>query len=469
MISSTAKQLLRHLRSTALIPAGASCLIAVSGGGDSVALLSLLCELRSALNLKLFAAHLHHGLRPEADSDAKFVASLCQQLGVPLACERADTATFARTNGLSTEEAGRQLRYSLFRRALKQFGAKYLVTAHSASDQAETLLMRLINGTGLRGLGGIRPRRPFGDGFIVRPLLIFKGHELRDYLRQRQQPWCEDATNHVPSAPRTRVRLQLLPLLESWNPRIVESLSAFSAQARADEAILQRHTRRLLCAAQRQDGTITVPLQTLRRFPPALRHRAYRRWLGQSSQINSKHLAALDGLAQKGQSNAHLDLPDQTAADIVGGCLILGPSRTRQLQKQPQTQAQTLPLLPGRYEFPDYQIAAELALAPMSQRPSAERIYLNPAALSEPLRLRLRQPGDAFYPAGGTGRTKLKKYLNELKLSQEQRQRLPLIVHGDDIVWVVGYRADQRYLAKPQQQEVWQLTIHAIKRDNACQ
>ncbi len=457
MLSAPAQKLLRHLQRTNLLPVNSKCLVAISGGGDSAALLCLLHELHSVLRLKIFAVHLNHGLRPEADSDAEFVEKLCADLNIPLYLEKADTAAYARANGFSPEEAGRRLRYRLFRRTLDHFRAQYLATAHTASDQAETLLMRLISGTGLRGLCGIRPRRSFGSCTIIRPLLIFEGHELRSYLRLRRQEWCEDSTNHIPDAPRTKVRLQLLPLLQQWNPRIIDSLNRFSKQVRADEAFLQHCAQTLVDSAQIQDDSTAVPLGVLRRYPSILRKRAYLRWTKKFCSLTSKHLDALEQLALSDADRAHLDLPGQLSADITAQSLVFSPRRSRDAAAP--LSPKRIPVQPGCYCFQDYGISLELSHASCSQRPTPSQIYLDPAKIGDALCLRSRRPGDAFYPAGGTGKTKLKKYLNEIKMPQEQRLTHPLLCCGEEIAWIVGHRADQRFLAKPQQQNVWRVTL----------
>ena len=465
LLSPLAQRLFRHLRETSLIPAEAPCLIALSGGGDSVALTLLLHELKDVLSLRLFAAHLNHGLRPEADDDALFVQKLCQRLEIPLFSEKTDAKAFAQSRGISLEAAGRRLRYTLFAKASRQFHTALVLTAHTASDQAETVLMRLIAGTGLTGLCGIRPKRRLNHGDLVRPLLIFRGSELREYLRDKQQTWREDSTNHEPTAPRTRVRLQLLPLLEQWNPQVVGNLAHFSARVRQDERFLQRRTTQLVKGAQQNEAHTFIDLHTLNAVPASLRHRAYKRWLPHCP-LESSHIYALDNLIAQAIGFSHLDLPQGYQADIVRGQLRLGQADAAEINLTAPSRPDTIiELRPGRQDIPAWGLAITLDRSPLSERPTPEKIYLNPEAIQQPLILRSRRPGDVFCPAGGAGRTKLKKYLNSLKLTSAQRDALPLLCCGETLAWVLGYRADQRFLARPHQEDVWCISWQPLAKN----
>ena len=458
MLSPQAQRLWRHLQTCGHLPPGSSCLIALSGGGDSVALTLLLAELRSRMNLKLYAAHLDHGLRPESADDALFARQLCQDLDIPLFALRRDAQDFAASRGLSLEEAGRVLRYRLFRRALDKYGAHYLLTAHTASDQAETLLMRLVAGTGPSGLCGIRPRRAFGPHVIVRPLLIFSGQELRDYLRQRGQDWREDSTNHIPDAPRTRVRWQLLPLLQSWNPQVVEALNRLSRYIRADEEMLQRRAARLRPHFAPCEQGLQIPWRELAQAPLPCSRRALRWALHRlNCPAEAYHLEGIGELIAKAPAPHRLDLPGKTVALIRGEMLYLGPALTPASAPEPVSFGAD----PGFFSrhLPHWQLSLSLSPAPISARPQRQRIFLDPQKLKGELTLRSRREGDCFMPAGGRGRTKLKKYLNEARISADLRDCVPLLCCGEDIVWVVGQRADQRYLARPQQSDVIEATV----------
>ena len=241
---------------------GAGVVAGVSGGGDSVALLCLLGDLRPGLRLRLAAAHLHHGLRgAAADDDAAFVRALCDRLGVALVEGRADVAGEARAAGLSLEMAGRLARRRFLAEARDRTGACFIALAHQADDQAETLLMRLARGSGLLGAGGMSP---LGPDRIVRPLLGERRATLRAYLAERGQPWREDDTNAQPVAARNRLRLAVLPAWAAVEPGVAAGLARSAAFLREDGLLLAAAVDSLLPPAARDNGG------PWRRLPEAL-------------------------------------------------------------------------------------------------------------------------------------------------------------------------------------------------------
>jgi tRNA(Ile)-lysidine synthase len=286
MASGLARQVLDSIRQRGLLRAGDRVGAAVSGGADSVALLRLLLELRAELGIVLAVVHYHHGIRgAEADSDAALVAALAAEHKLELHTASGDAPGHARARGLSLEAAARELRYTFFRDLLRAGALTRIATGHTLDDQAETVLLRLIRGTGMRGLAGIHPlRREEGPGeaAIVRPLLGVRRREVEDYLRGLGQAWREDASNLDLSHTRNRVRHRLLPLLESeFNPAIVQTLAETAEIARAEEYDWQREVERaadkVLVAAEA--GQAALRLEPLLGHPLAMQRRccAWRR------------------------------------------------------------------------------------------------------------------------------------------------------------------------------------------------
>lgn len=232
---------------TALLPTGSRLCVAVSGGADSVALLLAAHEQGVALGLGLSAAHLHHRIRgPEADEDRAFVRQLCERLNLPLHEAEADVPAVAEAAGETLEEAARNARLGFFAGLLQSGSADAIATAHTADDQAETVVMKLLRGAWTEGLGGIAPvlhldaagkpcEEASGIGRVVRPMLQVSRQQVIEFLKSRNQEWREDATNSDPAFTRNRVRAELMPLLRSFNPSIAATLGMTAELAREEE------------------------------------------------------------------------------------------------------------------------------------------------------------------------------------------------------------------------------------------
>lgn len=241
---------------TALLPMGSRVCVGVSGGADSTALLLALHEQAAALGLGLSAAHLHHGIRGhDADADREFVRALCSRLVLPLHEAEADVPAAAAASSETLEKAARNARLRFFATLLANRTADRVATAHTADDQAETVMMKLIRGAWTEGLGGIaptlqvdaegRPCREAGVGSVVRPMLGVGREQVIAFLKSRNQDWREDATNADPAFTRNRVRAQLMPLLRSFNPGIATTLGATAEMAREEERRWQAEVARL--------------------------------------------------------------------------------------------------------------------------------------------------------------------------------------------------------------------------------
>ena len=315
-----------------LAEAGSPIVAGVSGGPDSVCLLHLLARLRARLPLDLRAAHLHHGLRgAEADDDAAYVAELCKRLDVPLATER---IAVKKQRGRSLEEAAREARYAFFRRVATAARAHVLALGHTADDQAETILLNMLRGAGLAGLRGMRALARRNDGgvdlVIARPLLATRRQETEAYCREHGLEAREDSSNRSPEFTRNRVRQELVPLLESFNPKVQEALLRTGAQAEAGLDFLDAAARKawpeLVGVAE---GRVTFDRARLNALHPALQAALMRRALlearGTLQGIEEAHVAAMLALA-RGPSGKAVDLPDGLVLRAEYDALVLGPA-----------------------------------------------------------------------------------------------------------------------------------------------
>ncbi len=300
-------------------------IVAVSGGADSTALLLALDELRSAhkLSVRLCVAHLDHKLRASSTKDAKWVAELSEKLGYECVIGRSKVAEIARENTDNLEQAAREARYAFLERTAKRKSANYVLTGHTMDDQAETVLLRLMRGSAGAGLGGMERVRPLGKSSavkLVRPLLWARRSETETYCRLRKTEFLSDEMNDDQKFARVKVRQQLLPLMQSFNNKIVEALSRTASQLREDAAVLLNDSDALLKRAavldQLDDDETRMPaldVKVLAAAPPALRRRALRQWIsdarGSSRRLEMVHLLGVEKLLEGGTGGRVVELP----------------------------------------------------------------------------------------------------------------------------------------------------------------
>jgi tRNA(Ile)-lysidine synthase len=303
---------------------GETIVVAVSGGADSTALLLALEELKRQQKLypDVCVAHLDHRLRKSSTKDAKWVSELAAKLGFRSVIGRSKVAENAKANSDNLEQAAREARYAFLERTAKKVSAGYVLTAHTMDDQAETVLLRLMRGSGGYGLGGMEALRPLAKNSSVqlaRPILWARRIDTEDYCRLRKTDFLSDEMNDDQAFARVRVRKQLLPLMQSFNNRVVEALSRTAAQLREDGAVLFNDSgallRRAVVSTQEnsETGTPALDVKVLANAPPALRRRALREWLsearGSTRRLEMVHLLAVEGLLEGNAGGKLVELP----------------------------------------------------------------------------------------------------------------------------------------------------------------
>lgn len=300
-----------------LLARGDRVLLGVSGGADSVALAHVMVSLRDALDLWLSIVHVNHGLRPEAGADAALVQQMGERWRVPVTVLERDVATEARRAGWSLEDGARRIRYQAFLDAARAARASHVALAHTADDQAETVLLRLLRGAGLSGLSAMPIRRPLSEAQVIRPLLGVWRQELLAYLKEHGLRFCHDATNDDLRFTRNRIRQHLLPLLEhDYNPRLKVLLVQVAEQCRTDVAYLQdaaqRYWKRLVKA---RDGEAAIQIQGFLRQPKALQRQlvrlAIQRLQGDLTGFEFRHWVEIERL--------FTERPVGTILDVAGG------------------------------------------------------------------------------------------------------------------------------------------------------
>lgn len=318
------RMLLAEWRKLKLPVSEETVIVAVSGGADSTALLLALHELRSAhkLFVKLCVAHLDHKLRPSSTKDANWVKELAEKLGYECVIGRSKVAELASSNSDNLEQAAREARYKFLERTAKRKSANYVLTGHTMDDQAETVLLRLMRGSAASGLGGMDLLRPLGKNSsikLVRPLLWARRSDTEIYCRLRKTEFLRDEMNDDQKFARVKVRQQLLPLMQSFNNKIVEALSRTASQLREDAAVLLNDSGALLKRAavldhsEDETGTPVLDVKVLAAAPPALRRRALREWIsngrGSSRRLEMVHLVAVENLLEGAAGGRVVELP----------------------------------------------------------------------------------------------------------------------------------------------------------------
>ena len=462
--------------------------IAVSGGADSVALLHLLLELQRQLGVVLSVAHFNHQLRGRAsDDDEKFVSKLAERYGLEFHAGRANVASKAKQQKLNLEDAARRARYGFFSCLVKEGKVTQVAVAHTADDQAETVLAHILRGTGLAGLGGIHPV----SEQIVRPLLQIRRATLRVYLKERKQTWREDATNRDTAKLRARIRKTLLPILEKhFQPATVEHLSALAQFAREDDAYLEFAAEmRARVLSEKTDRTIRIHVRELQCLPKrgkikssdidpllklrtrSLTRRMVRHIVKQvktrAGELGARHVEAVLDLAERAESGKLLQLPggvevrrdrDSLLFRAIGQSREANPVRTT--AKQP---ARGAPNPPKEFEYSiDFSgsgIAIEVPCLACVFRftridwpaKRGETSSLGPVlderALRLPLVLRNWRPGDRFRPAGHRQAHKLKRLLNEKRVSRWEREGWPVLTTAGVLAWARGFPVAAEFAA----------------------
>ena len=443
-----AARVLASVRRQALIPPGGRVLAAVSGGGDSVALLYLLTELAERGDLTLAGlAHFNHRLRPTAsDEDERFCRDLAARFGLPCVVESADVAEMARSERISVEHAGHRVRHAFFVRVADRLGACRVALGHTIDDQAETYLLRLLRGAGAAGFSAIRPC----VGLVVRPLLTVSRGELRVYLASRQASFREDASNLDRRVPRNRIRHDLIPSMRAYSPRVVEVLAREAEIARVDEEWLARAANEVGASlVQSTKGGVEVDATGLAALHPALGRRVARDALVRVSgrAVGFDHIEGFRRLAA--DAPTRVDFPG-CRAERVQGVIRLTARAGRGSIARVEPFAYRLDV-PGEVSVPEagVTISAEpaapgscgrLALSQSEtvETRTTERVVA--VAAAGPLAVRNWQPGDRFRPLGLRGhRKKLQDLFVDRKVRRAARARIPLVLDAQNrIVWVVG-------------------------------
>jgi tRNA(Ile)-lysidine synthase len=438
-----------------LIEPGDHVLLAYSGGQDSSGLLSLLLRLKSKLNFHLSLAHLNHGLRASAREDEEFVRKMAEEHNLPLVIKRVKVREYARRHHLNLEEAGRRLRYEFLEETSRRLLANKIATAHTIDDQAETFLLRLIRGSGPRGLRGILPEI---EGRIIRPLIFFRRREIEAYLREINFPYRIDESNLDRRFLRNRIRLELIPLLEKrFSPEIVANLARTADILREEEDFFnQIEEEEEATVIKEEAGTCWLDAEALARLHPALARRLVRRFLvrlrGDLREINFREVEAIRRL----ESGQRLHLKRQVRL-IRLGARIMEEKKLKQGQSYEILWDGSSPL-----EIPWAGLKFSARKVNRKDLPPYDdwrRALLSLSQLNLPLLVRPRHPGDRYQPLGSEKPRKLKDIMSSRHIPLHLRPFWPVFLSGDQIVWVPGCPVNEAFKIREDEPEILVLEI----------
>ncbi len=450
----------RTIKKYAMLQPGDRVVVGVSGGADSMALLHVLWELQRDLQLFLCVAHFDHGLRAEGPAEKSFVQEASLRLGIPFISQKGDVREKKEHQRLTLQEAAREVRYSFLLETARIHQATKIAVGHTADDQAESILMRLLRGSGTRGLGGIPPVR---DKVFIRPLLESWRGEVESFLREKKVAFLTDPSNRFPRFLRSRIRHELLPILQQYNPRISQSLVQMADIFRAEEDFWQNLVKEKFPSLVRQEGlnsiTLDIPSVIAQPFPLRLRslRHATEKALGNLRRVGFVHILAMSRLLETPKPNQRLHLPQ--------GLFLTKAYRTLTFSKgKEEAPPFEIPVAgPGSWEIPEigremrFEILRSLSM--VSQEMSPEVALLDSDKAAFPLVIRSFRAGDRLQPLGMEGEKKVKDLFIDRKIPASRRKKIPLLFKKDQLLWIPGLHLDHRVRVQAKTQEILRVEL----------
>ncbi len=437
-------------------------IVGVSGGADSVCLLFVLLELRKKLPFELIVVHVNHGLRgKQADADERYVKELCKHYHLICEIYTEDVESIAKIRKQSTEEAGRDVRREAFRRTMEKYNGTKIALAHHQNDNAETFLMNLARGTGVKGLGGIKPIA----GEYIRPLLCLERREIETYLKERRIHYCEDVTNSEDGYTRNRIRNHVIPYMEEEiNEKVVVHINETIRRLQEVQTFLDDETNLYYQNCVREEnGKYSILQENFQKVPQALQSLVVKKVLAQLAQrekdIEETHVQAVCTLMDK-QVGRRVDLPyEMQAKRVYEGVLIAKKSGEKKEDvffalDFSETKRQ-------QFEWRGQTIICELIEqngANFLRRNSSGKCF-DYDIIAEGVCIRTRKQGDyiTIHPDGGT--QKIKTYFVNEKVPQEKREETLLLADGNHVMWIIGFRTNCRYHVTEQTKRILKIVI----------
>ena len=439
-------------------------LIGLSGGPDSVCLLHVLHKLKDDFKLDLHALYIDHSLRPdEVPAEIRFCEILCENLTVPFITKSIDVKSYAQSQGMNRQEAARALRYMVFEETAYKINAHRIALGHTADDQAETLLMRLFRGSGPTGLSAIPPIR----GIIIRPLIEIERAEIERFLEGEKIDFIVDSSNLKKDYLRNKIRSSLIPMIKEYNPAIIDTLSRTAAIFREEnkylEIIVVRTMMRLV--SRKTDSRIEFFLSPVEVMDKVILRRVLRKAIEETKGlrgISFTHIEDIIELIKSGKAGDRIYLPR--------GIRAIKKYSTFVLTSEPPVKLNTYVFeVPGEVVLKEAGMSIKAYIVEKDAEHKIDEPGLWTAygsfdadQLTFPLMVRPRKTGDFFCPFGFGRRKKLQDFFVDEKVPRDERDKIPLIISGDDIIWVAGHRGDERFRVKEETKRVLRLEVRKI-------
>jgi len=459
----------KYISNYCLVPEPGVLLVGVSGGPDSVCLLHILNLIKDKLGVELYVAHLNHELRgEESKSDAAYVSELARSLGLKAAIESRDVRGYQEVNSCSLEEAAREVRYAFFAELAHRVSAFAVAVGHTADDQAETLLMNLIRGSGLTGLRGMKPltERCIEAGrpplLVLRPLLEVPRSQVEAYCQAVGLHTRDDSSNYSSEYLRNRIRSEIIPRLREYNPEIVASLVRTAQAVSQDLEYIDEEVDRVFDSVVEKDGEGGLSLNNLafNRLPLALRRQLLRSALAQLAgglrDIEMVHIEKIIGVMNR-PAGRELDLPHALKfyGDYERSFISRGGNP---LDFLVPLKEEVVLVIPGETRIPGWKVRSEVMLSKPDSVSEGELVaFFDLDLTGNELTVRGRRDGDRFQPLGMEGSRKLQDFMVDAKIPRISRERVPLVCSRERIIWVVGWRMDHRTRVTEHTQRVLRL------------
>lgn len=444
-------EFINYIKDNSLLDKGDKVLVALSGGPDSVCLLHLLHSIKNTHSLKIGAAHINHMLRgDEALKDEEYAKNLCESLGIEFYSTRLNIEKIAKERGVSTETAGRDERYRFFNEVKDKEGYTKIATAHNANDQAETIIMRMMRGTGLEGLGGIPVMR---DGLYIRPILFLERKAIEDYCEENNLNPRIDKTNLENIYSRNKIRLDILPYMkENFNPDVVKAINRMALLLQEDNEYINNEAIKIFskyCTVKKDEIIINRELFNKEK---AIITRVVRKSLTTLSKsvydFEMKHVKEVIELGNIG-TNKRIDLPNGIYAENVYGEIYI-KKKERLLKKE--TEVENLILTKSDIDGKEVDFLGCLIQFKVENKEKNLKFnnndlikYFDYDKINEYVTIRKRKNGDRIIPLGMTGSKKLKDIFINMKVPKDYRDNIPVIQFDDEIAWVLGVKTSNTY------------------------